>query len=109
MGCLFHCPFPSCEYDSKSRGLEARHEATLQHLSRVHAVITASFENLQDLDMREAQGRGSMTDPGSTYVDACTGADILVSLLPLPEAIVDDCRPAGVYHNPSPDCSEIYE
>ncbi|KAI3322244.1 hypothetical protein HD806DRAFT_143598 [Xylariaceae sp. AK1471] len=43
-------------------------------------------------DLREVQGRGSMTDLGSTYVDVCAGADILVSLVRLPEAIVDDCH-----------------
>ena len=38
-----------------------------------------------------------MADASSTYVGICAGAGILVSPLPLPEALVDDCRLARVY------------
>ncbi|UKZ53506.1 hypothetical protein TrVGV298_007298 [Trichoderma virens] len=50
-----------------------------------------------------------MTDPNFAYIDICTGANIPISTLPLPGAVIEDCQQVGARHNPSYRSAEIYE
>ncbi|CAM1504608.1 Fc.00g021990.m01.CDS01 [Cosmosporella sp. VM-42] len=107
-GLLSQCTFPSCEHRIACRGPASRRQGMIVHLVRVHAIVTASSENLYNLDLKDVEGRRNTPDSRLTYVDISADAEMSASLA-LPEAIVDDCQLAGACHNPTPDSSAIYE
>ncbi|KAK4064929.1 uncharacterized protein Triagg1_8745 [Trichoderma aggressivum f. europaeum] len=103
------CPFPECQFSSRTKGRQARRRVLMVHLNVRHALVTGSFAALQSLDLKEVMGRTTMIDPNFTYIDISTSADIPTSTLPLPGALIEDCQQVGARRKPSYRSSEIYE